>query len=264
MRSTGPGASTIRSGVGRVRAAAARLGPPQSPRRLAEQAAAYWSDTAAPRWAADSHWESGLGEKWASVGPAQVAITRTLLAALGRDIPEGRVLEWGCGGGANAVILAPLCQELIGLDISRDSLEECRCQVLDRTGRTVRTVLTGVDSPEQALREVDEGSVDLVVSYYVFELLASREAAVRVLRTIRRLLVDDGAAVIQFKYDDGTRSGATRRRDYRRRVAGTTFAIHDFWTLCDQQGLLPHALVLVPHDELDTHYGYVLLTRPPG
>ena len=193
-----------------------------------------------------------------------VRITRTLLATLGRDVPSGRVLDWGCGGGANAVVLAPLCDELVALDVSGESLEECRRQVLDRTGRAVRTVLTHADGPERAVEAVGEGTVDLVVSYYVFELLASRETAVRVLRTIRRLLADDGAAVIQFKYDDGTRSGATRRRDYRRRVAGTTFAIHDFWTLCDQQGLTPHTLVLVPRDELDTHYAYVLLTRPPG
>lgn len=248
--------------LARTRAAGERLVPAQSPRRLDEQAAAYWADSSAPRWAADSHWQSGLQEKWLAVGPRQLAITRTLLASIGRDVTAGRIVDWGCGGGANAVVLAPLCEELAAVDISSQSLEECRRQVLERTGRTVRTVLVGSAHPDRAIDVLGERSVDLIVAYYVFELLPSREHVVDVLATMQRLLVDGGAAVIQFKYDDGTQAGAMRRRNYRRRIAQTTFAVDDFWNLCEQQGLEPRVLTLVPRDELDEHYAYILLTRP--
>ncbi|WP_246305150.1 class I SAM-dependent methyltransferase [Nocardioides marinisabuli] len=264
MSSTKAAVSAGRSVLGGVRAAARQWAPPQSARQLDAQAAAYWAGVSAPRWEADSHWESGLGEKWSAVGPAQVDVTRRLLASLGRDVPAGRIVDWGCGGGANAVALAPLCDELVVVDISAASLQECRRQVLARTGRAVRAVLTEPEAPQQAVDAVGEQTVELVVCFYVFELLASREAAVRVLRAVRRVLVEDGAAVIQFKYDDGTRSGAIRRRDYQRRVAGTTFAVHDFWTLCESEGLRPHTLTLVTRDQLDSHYAYVLLTRPPA
>lgn len=252
---------TARSLLSRGRQAAARVAPPQSPRRLDAQATAYWADSSAPRWAADSHWQSGLGEEWQAVGPRQLTITRTLLASIGRDVSARCILDWGCGGGANAVVLAPACDELVGVDISAASLEECRRQVREHAAQDMRTVLVDGARPEQAVGILGEQTVDLIVSYYVFELLPSRENVIRVLATMRRLLVDDGAAVIQFKYDDGTPSGAIRRRNYRRRIAQTTFAIHDFWALCGQQGLEPRVLTLVPRDALDERYAYILVTR---
>ncbi|ANH38889.1 Methyltransferase domain protein [Nocardioides dokdonensis FR1436] len=255
----------LRAALSGARDTVSRVAPPQSQRALTDAALAHWSDTEAPRWAVESHWRSGLGELWSSVGPRQLALTRSLLASLGRDVPEGRVLEWGCGGGANAVSFAPLCREYVGVDISQHSLDECRDQVLTHTGREIRTVLVDPATPETVVAELGPGTIDLVVCFYVFELLPSSRSATQVLRAVHDLLAADGAAVIQIKYDDGTWTGAARRRDYHRHVAHmTTFKIHEFWAICEQQGLRPHVLTLVPEDELDTRYAYVLLTRSGG
>ncbi len=240
-----------------------RAAPPQSEETLAAAAAAHWNDAGAPRWKLESHWRSGLGEeRWSRVGPRQLDLTRTLLSSLGRDVPRGRILEWGCGGGANAVTFAALCDEFVGLDIAGPSLDECHHQVMAGTGRDIATVLVDPTTPETAVPSVGAGTVDLVICFYVFELLASRRSAEQVLAVIRELLADDGAAVVQIKYDDGSRSGGARTRDYRRHVAHmTTFKVHEFWSLCQGLGLQPRVMTLVPEDELDSRYAYYLLTR---
>ena len=68
----------------------------------------------------------------------------------------GRVVEWGCGGGANAVQIAPVAREFIGVDVSSESLQECARQVEARCDAPFRPVLVDVRDPEAALRDVTE------------------------------------------------------------------------------------------------------------
>jgi hypothetical protein len=54
----------------------------------------------------------------------------------------------------------------------------------------------------------------------------------------------------------------TRRRDYRRAVAGCTYRIEEFKTAMTGVGFCPEAVVLVPRNDLDERCAYFLLSKP--
>lgn len=201
-------------------------------------------------------WRAGL--------PADTALRRDIPKLLGSNAGSGRVVEWGCGGGANAVHFAPPAQELIGVDISQESLEECGRQVESVCSTPVRKVLVDVENPEAAL-EIIPGECDLFLSFYVFELLPTPEYGGRIQRIAHRLLAPGGLALIQIKYDCGSWRTRSRGRSYRSGPAGmTTYTIPAFWGLAERCGWTPKYVQLVPKDELDERYAYFLLVNTGG
>lgn len=42
----------------------------------------------------------------------------------------------------------------------------------------------------------------------------------------------------------------------------TTFRVERFWTTAQEVGLEPLVMTLVPHNDLDERYAFVLLRRP--
>lgn len=174
------------------------------------------------------------------------------------------ILEWGCGGGANAVHFAPRGSSFVGVDISQESLDECARQVARTTSTPFQPILIDADDPEAALEQLTE-PCDLFTSFYVFELIISQEYGARLLRIARRALADDGLAFIQIKYDIGSWRTRPRRRGYRSGLADmTTYRIDVFWSLAQECGLEPEAVYLVPKNELDERYAYFLLSNPSG
>ncbi|MGH3643588.1 MAG: methyltransferase type 11, partial [Mycobacterium sp.] len=82
--------------------AASRAVPAQGISRRIADARNYWSTSSGEAWPSDSHWRNGLGdEAWLEVGRDHLSIFHRF--ATGLDLPSspGRVIEWGCGGGAN-------------------------------------------------------------------------------------------------------------------------------------------------------------------
>ena len=235
---------------------------PQSPRRRAADSAAYWAAAAedGEQWRADSHAKDGV-PGWELIGPEHLAYFLDFARAVDADPRPARVLEWGAGGGANAVSFAPRADEFIAVEVSTAALEECRAEVASVCDTTFTPVLVPVDRPEAA-KELVQGEVDLFVCFYVMELLPSRQHARRVMETAAALLRPGGLAVVQVKYQ--TQSPLTRSRTwaYRRGVASmTSFAIDDFWSLSAACGLQPHSVRLVPRNQLDSRYAYFFLTR---
>jgi SAM-dependent methyltransferase len=235
---------------------------PQSPRRRAADSAAYWSDTAAlgEQWRADSH-TRGAVPGWELIGTEHLAYFQDFVRAVQGEPRPARVLEWGAGGGANAVAFAPAAQEFIAVEVSPAALTECRERVVEVCETVFTPVLVPVDSPESAREQID-GQIDLFLCFYVMELLPSRQHARRVLETAAGLLRTGGLAVVQVKYR--TRSPLTWSRTwaYRRGVASmTSFGIDEFWTLCAASGLTPHSVRLVPRNRLDSRYAYYFLIR---
>ncbi|UOX88373.1 class I SAM-dependent methyltransferase [Amycolatopsis sp. FBCC-B4732] len=90
--------------------------------------------------------------------------------------PWKRVLEWGCGGGANVVHFAPRTEEFVGVDISVETLQECEKQVAAVCGTPFRPIAIDVAQPETAVAQV-EGWCDMFLSFYVFELIPHRSTA---------------------------------------------------------------------------------------
>jgi SAM-dependent methyltransferase len=243
-------------------------GMKQSESRISTDAQKYWEKSQAGEWKSNSHWR-GAGafvqdDVWLGVGERHLGMFERGLRLFSSGDQLGRVLEWGCGGGANAVHFAPKASEFIGVDISADSLEECREQVEMTCDTPFKPVKVDVEQPEAVLRQVEPG-VDAFVSFYVFECLPSPEYGMRILNLARELLREDGMALIQVKYQTSDPRTRPLGRGYREGIARmTTYSIDTFWELAASAGLKPEFVEIVPKTELDARYAYYLLRKPSG
>ena len=81
-------------------------------------------------WAEEGRWEDA--EAWENVGKAHLEMFRKLcqLAEIAR--PVKTMIEWGPGGGANAVWFCTEVDDFYGVDISEANLTECQRQLQKR------------------------------------------------------------------------------------------------------------------------------------
>jgi SAM-dependent methyltransferase len=262
-----------RSLAGKARTAATRveigllqaLHVSKAEQSLIEDSQRYWNDPAQPSFKQNSHWR-GVGvfaddANWRSTGHDHLSLYHEFARALELEHPLTRVVEWGCGGGMNAVDFAPLTEEFCGVDISSASLEECARQVSSAGHHNFTPILIGAADPEAALVSIGR-PCDLFISTYVFELLPTPEYGVRVLKIAHQLLAPGGMAMIQIKYCEADRKTAARRWSYVRNLAwNATYRVEEFWQLAQQCGFTPKLVTLVPQQTLvgDRNYAYFFL-----
>lgn len=235
-------------------------------------------------WASDefvpgdlTHSRGGLDEdKWRRVGDRHWDIYLKFAGGLGFDSyqhhaqalgdrPLGKVVEWGCGGGANARVFAPHAQEFVGVDVNRDATIESGRVVREVAPDTTYTpVVATYSEPEAAVAEIGSGTVDLYLSFYVLELVATEAYALRLMRISYDLVAPGGAAVVQIKYADGSWRNRTRGRRYTKSTAASMvqFPVIEFDAAVREIGWVPELVKVVPQDELDQRYAYFLLTKP--
>ncbi len=233
--------------------------------RLTRDARQYWSGARDERLLNDSHWRTGSKFDdtglWIGVGQEHLQLFERLRRTTAEPAPLKRIVDWGCGGGANAVSFAPLAQEFIGVDIAAESVDECARQVaLACTTRFVK-VLADIARPEETAREIPR-SCDLFLCLYVLELVPTQAYGLRLMRIGYDLLGSGGQAFVQIKYSTGSWRTRPRRRSYRSAVAGITYRIEEFWTAMASIGFRPEAVALVPKNDLDGPYAYFLLSKP--
>lgn len=243
----------------------AGLGFRQSESRISADSQQYWARPGGERWEGNSHWRAapvfGEGELWSGIGREHLDLFERGARMVEFSRPWDRVVEWGCGGGANAVHFAPRAREFVGVDISKETLEECAKQVESVCDTTFRSVPIDVADPEKALRQIG-APCDVFLCFYVFELIPTPEYGARILHIARELLAPGGLALIQVKYDDGRWATKPRRRSYATAVADmTTYPIPAFWQLAENCGFTPEMIHLVPKNQLDERYAYFLLTK---
>ena len=105
--------------------------------QLAGDAQAYWSGADDDRWKANSHWRDASvfdgSDLWSTVGQHHLELYRRLSRLSAPPGPVRGVLEWGCGGGANAVHFAGLGTSFVGVDVSQETLDECGRQLAAAT-----------------------------------------------------------------------------------------------------------------------------------
>jgi len=236
----------------------------QSESTISADSQQYWNDRNEDRWASDSHWQSGSvfrdNNLWNEIGRRHLRMLERGARMVEFDRPWSRVVEWGCGGGANAVHFAPRAGEFVGVDVSADSLRECARQVAAACDTPFIPVLINVAEPEKALEQT--GTCDIFLCCYVFELIPTPEYGEHILRIAHQLLKPGGLALIQIKYDTGRWSTKPRRRAYKSGLADmTTYPIASFWELAQKAGLNPQSIELVPKNELDERYAYFLLAK---
>jgi hypothetical protein len=247
----------------RVHAAAGRMGTSQGLSRRLRDARGYWTRESGERWLSDSHWRGGLDDElWLQVGNDHLELYEVFAKALGRQSNSGVVIEWGCGGGANAVAFAPTAEKFIAADVSADSVAECIRQVQAVCDTPTESLIIDIECPEQAAED-REGTCDTFLCMYVLELTAGPEEALRIIRIAERLLVNGGMAFIQVKYHNADPRTRGHTRNYRRNLANmTTFGIDEFWLQSQDCGLTPRLISLVPRNRLDSRYAYYALTKP--
>jgi SAM-dependent methyltransferase len=241
-----------------------KVGLSHSEHRIAADAQDYWASTGSSSWKANSHWRDahvfGDGDLWYEIGKRHLEMYDRGARAVGFDRPLGRVVEWGCGGGANAVHFAPRATEFVGVDVVPETLDECAHQVTAHTDVPFTPVLAEVAHPERVVDKI--GQCDLFLCFYLFELIPTPEYGERLLRIASRVLAPGGLALIQVKYHEGDFWSRPRRRGYRTSVAGmTTYSVPEFWELVTKCGLKPEGLTLVPENELDRRYAYFLVSK---
>jgi SAM-dependent methyltransferase len=239
------------------------MGRSQQLSRRVRDAHGYWTGHSGDRWLSDSHWRNGLDDDvWLEVGQEHLALFDRFCKALDRDGDLGVVIDWGCGGGANAVAFGPKAEKFIAADVSEDSVNECVRQLNAVCDTPTQSLVIDLENPEAAAVGL-EGMCDVFLCVYVLELTAGPDEALRIVRIAQRLLASGGIAFVQVKYHNADWRTKGHKRNYRRNLANmTTFGIDEFWSLAEQCGLTPRLITLVPQNRLDSRYAYYALTKP--
>lgn len=244
----------------RMRETLDRLGPRHSEQQVIAEAATYWGDPDQRAWVNNSHWSDGIPGQWEEIGAAHLALFDKMARVLDRAPSMSTVVEWGSGGGANAVTFAPLAERFVAVDVVAASLDECERHTRSVCSTAFEPVLVDVEHPEAATERIGAGSCELFLCLYVMEVLPSQDYAKRILAIARELLTPSGVMFVQIKYRD-SHNRAPHKRNYARNLASQTiFPIDRFWSVAVEAGFEPQMVSLVPENDLDRHYAYFLLT----
>jgi hypothetical protein len=235
---------------------------PESLEVISKDAQSYWCAAGTEAEQRDmSHW---LGEgrwadeaRWRNIGEDHLALSKIASDLAGRTSPIRTMMEWGPGGGANAVCFAQTVPHFIAVDISPPNLKECARQLESRGYHGFRGVLIDAVHPEEALEKVGVG-LDFFLATAVFQHFPSKDYGVQVTRIANQLLEDDGIALIQTRYDDGTEKIRPKNRNYHSNVTYfTSYLIDEYWRIARDSGFHPLAVILKP----ETRYAYYLLKK---
>jgi SAM-dependent methyltransferase len=209
------------------------------------------------------HWR-GAGifadeQRWLAWGQYHLEIFDRLTRGLGFAAQVDSMVEWGCGGGANAVHFAPMARKFYGVDIARDNLEECERQLAGIGYADYQPVQIEAADPEAALARIAD-SIDVFLCLGVFEIFPTPAYGERVLRTAHELLRPGGIAFLNVRYP-GDRQHRTKQWGYARNFASNTFyGIDEFWLKLEKAGFEPQSMVLVPNLPINrgSRYAYYL------
>jgi Methyltransferase domain len=239
----------------------------RSQERLTHESREYWQAAPSPALNENSHWRgNGIfadDARWLSLGSENWRLYEEFARAIGFKRPVGRIVEWGCGGGANAIYFGREVREFYGVEVSSRSLEECDRQMRSTGLKNFVPVLIDPTRPEDVINKICV-ACDLFLSTYVFELLPDPEYGLRVLKIAHELLAPGGIAMIQIKYKTESWKTEARRWSYATNLAwNATYRIEEFWLMARQCGFIPKLVSLVPDQPLvnDKNYAYFLLAR---
>jgi SAM-dependent methyltransferase len=248
-----------------------RIGEPS--KSLQKDSGLYWNE--GDKHGIDlkdySHWRDHgpfKDGRWEALGRLQYQMFEKLVTFAAVERPIGSAIEWGCGGGMNAVHYVGEVNRFYGIDISRANLEECDRQMRSRGFVGFRPILIEPEKPEDALEKVKE-KCRFFLCTFVYECLPGVEYANRVTKIAHDLLVPGGLAMIQIRYYNGLSQTRPKRANYFKNATRfTSYPIDEFWILSERIGFEPLYVVLVPPPEHypltgDT-YAYFFMRKPEG
>jgi SAM-dependent methyltransferase len=227
----------------------------------------FWNDPAKADLKTIMHWrgEGPFEDEavWLGLGRRHREMLERAAGWAELPLPAEGIVEWGCGGGMNAVAFAPLATPYYGVDVNEESLMECVRQVEAEAAGPCVPVLIDAESPEDAVARID-GLCDLFFSSYVFEVFPTAEYGLRVMRIAHELLRPGGVALVQVRYHSTVRPVSRGSLAYERNwLSHTSYTIDGFWQSCEEIGFEPMYVTLVPvQPELDeSRYAYFALKR---
>lgn len=128
-----------------------------------------------------------------------------------------RLLDFGCGTGAHALLLAGADLEVVGVDPAADMIEQARRKL--RPGGPPVEFVTG-SSPE-VLRRCRAGAFHGVISLFnVFNCMASAAEMQGHLFNLRALTMAGGRMLVELWHGDAVLSSTPRSKTRRVRPAG--------------------------------------------
>ena len=202
----------------------------QSDEQLIDESRDHWNAPPSRRLKSQAHWKEGHAFDspgvWDRLGSQHRELLLRAAEEAGLD-KLCRVVDWGCGGGLNAVRIAADVQSYFGVDVSKQTLDECKRQVSKTEIASFEPILIDAADPEACLKAIDE-PCDAFLCTYVFELLPSREYGWRIVRLAHSLLRPGGVALLHIRYSDKL-SQQSRPWNYSRNLAhNTTFTLEEF------------------------------------
>ena len=235
-----------------------------SEQKLEDDAQEYWNQ-ASPKKSA-SHWRDNDEfdeQNWLKLGKEHLSLVNSFASMAELHFPVNKIVEWGCGGGANAVQFGSLTKRYFGIDINTETLDECRNQMKIWGYDNFQPVLIKVNDPEAGL--IDEmREADLFICTYVFELLPNPEYGLRLLRLANQALKVHGAGLIQIRYNELGRKHSSRRWGYKiKPYHMTTYSLKEFWNYTLAYGFQPFGIYLMPEQKIvnDVRYAYYFVKK---
>ncbi|HMB96325.1 MAG TPA: hypothetical protein VKK61_09825, partial [Tepidisphaeraceae bacterium] len=141
--------------------------------------------------------------------------------------------------------------------ISRANLQECQRQLAANGFNDFFPIEIDAGYPQAVLENVAQ-PVDFFLSTAVFQHFPSQLYGRHIVEIAYKLLADDGIALIQTRYDDGTDTFKSKSDDYQNNVGTfTSYRIEEFWQLASEAGFEPLAVKLLQ----PTRYAYYLLSK---
>jgi hypothetical protein len=206
---------------------------------LGRDAQAFWNDLSTPVRRQDAHWR-GHGvfaddALWLSVGRGHGDLLERAFAQVGERPRAARVVEWGCGGGANAVHFGRDASVFYGVDVSPESLTECERQMTAAGLSCFVPVPVDANQPRAALSRI-EAPVDLFLCLYVMELLPTEAHALEVMDIAAEILRPGGWALVHIRRAKPGRG--SRPWSYAENMAmNVRFTVDAFARACRERGL---------------------------
>jgi len=219
---------------------------PQSASRISREAVNLWSNSNQVKdlshWLGEGRWSDE--QAWNRIGQNNFERFEKLALLANSTRPIRSMIEWGPGGGANAVQFCSEVKTFYGIDISEANLAESQRHMENCGFDGFQAILIEAEKPEQCLRLV-ESPVDFFLSTSVYQHFPSKEYGVRITKLAYELLSDEGVALIQIRYDDGSDKFKPKRRDYHKNaITFTSYHLDEFWEIALDIGFKPLCISL--------------------
>jgi len=236
--------------------------PAQTESRRTKDAAQFWSEAKNSgeireysHWVGEGRFENS--DTWASIGETHFQMWKQFTTICGEEQVNKRMIEWGSGGGANAIAFAPAFENFSGVEITEASLNECKKQLETRGIKGFTPMLINTESPEEVLTQIDE-PFDFFLAVGVFHHFPSKDYGARVLSVANAILRPGAMALIQIRYDDLRPKYKPKSRDYKTHaIHFTSYKLHEFWNLASDKGFTPRFIELRP----SVNFAYFYLTK---